>query len=36
MQEEEIFGLSFEEVLAQEKGAGFDLRGSGGVAGSLR
>ena len=35
-QEEEIFGLSFEEVLAQEKGAGFDLRGSGGMAASLR
>ena len=36
MQEEELFGLSFEEVLAQEKGAGLDLRGSGGMAGSLR
>ena len=35
-QEEEIFGLSFEEVLAQEKGAGLDLRGSGGMAASLR
>ena len=36
IQEEELFGLSFEEVLAQEKGAGLDLRGSGGMAGSLR